>query len=618
MNTAHPSPLIDHAARSLYDAARPPKRLTPSGWAEKHRYLPSSVSAEPGWWRNDRVPYLKGIMDALVEPGVEVVVFLKPTQVGFSEATRNLIGYWIDQDPGPCLLVMPNQQSARDAFEERIKPLIAETPRLAAHASRRPADNKLSVINLDTMTIYTGWAGSAQSLASRPCRYLICDEVDKYPPFAGREADPIALAFKRLETYLHRSRTMIGSTPTTRDGSIWRQWERCGDQRHYWVPCPHCGGYQRLVWPQVKWPKPESDRVRAAEAIAAGDLAWYECVHCLKQIRDRHKPKMLRLGRWVGSDQVVRPDGVVVGEKRVTRQVGFHLNAIYSPWVKFSKLAGEFLKARGSPADMMDFRNSRLAEPFEVQLASTKPGLIRDKALRAGEPGVVPPWCCLLLATADTQKDHFYYVVRAWGPKYRTALVACGVAVSFEQLKAECLDRSFPMEVTGELVSPQALYIDIQGHRTAQVYDFALSEPARVAPLQGASRETGKAYSVNKQPNGLMLTTLRTHLFKDMLSQLIHDEDTSRWMPHKDVGDDYCRQMASEHKVFDRAKRRELWRPVSSGAANHYWDCEVYQVGAAFINQAALFDETDAAQAPPPLTPPTAGPGWATGYKGRY
>ena len=203
--------------------------LSPSEWAERHRYMPPSMTAEPGPWRNDRTPYLSEIMDSAREQGVEEVVFIKAVQIGFSECTRNLLGYWVDHDPGPCLLVMPSQRSAEEIVEERIRPLLRETPRLQQYIAESRSDNKVSATRLKNMPIYIGWAGSAQSLASRPIRYIIFDEVDKYPPFVGREADPISLGMKRLTTYGYRARAIIGSTPTTRGGAVWTAWEQCTD-----------------------------------------------------------------------------------------------------------------------------------------------------------------------------------------------------------------------------------------------------------------------------------------------------------------------------------------------------------------------------------------------------
>jgi phage terminase large subunit GpA-like protein len=612
-----------------------PERLSPSEWAAKYRILTSSMSAEAGPWRNDRTPYLVGIMDALDETGVEEIVFLKPAQVGFSEASRNMIGWFIDQEPGPTLAVMPSEKSGREMFEERFKPLIKKTPALSRHITSRSDDITLERMTLDTMTLYLAWAGSAQALASRPIRYVLFDEVDKYPPFSGKEADPISLGIKRTTTYGHRARVVVGSTPTTRDGAIWRRWEICTDQRRFHVPCPHCGKHQHLKWSQVKWPKiDEADKARKAASVELGRLAYYECEHCQKRIDDRHKPAMLERGVWSGSDQIVTDDGRVVGTKPNPVRVGFHINALYSPWLTFSKLAGEFILSLGDVGAMMDFRNSRMAEPFEVQAESVKTNAIREKVKVSGPPRVVPDWAGALIATADTQKDHFYYTIRAWGHEYRSALVAHGKAETFDNLKAVCLDATYATE-SGHQVQPTVLLIDSGGSRTNEVYQFALKD-GRIQPLRGASRAMRGVWSMSRVSDvGVTLRVLDTHFFKDMLARLVkeklddNDPDSpDKWLTSSACGDDYCHQMASEHKIFDAKKRREVWVPVSQGADNHFWDCEVYQCAGAYMNNVAQIPPMKKSIQQRQQTQQQArrrreaatsrGGGWANGHKGRW
>ena len=52
---------------------RPIEELTISEWADKYRILPIE-SSESGRWRTSRTPYLKEIMDVMIEPK-QVVVF---------------------------------------------------------------------------------------------------------------------------------------------------------------------------------------------------------------------------------------------------------------------------------------------------------------------------------------------------------------------------------------------------------------------------------------------------------------------------------------------------------------------------------------------------------------
>jgi phage terminase large subunit GpA-like protein len=570
----------------ISEATTPPRRIKPSEWAEQNRILSAAESAEPGPWRNDRTPYLVGIMDATVEPGVEEVVFVKPTQVGGSECGRNLLGYWIDNDPGPVLLVMPTEDAAEEQIKERVRPLLEHTPALARHVSGRKEDNTTSCIKLATMPLYTGWSNSPQSIATRPCRRVVFDEVDKYPAFSGKEADPISLGTERTATYGHRRTIYKPSTPTTEDGLISQAFANCGDKRHYVVPCPFCGHYQRLRFEQTKGFKdaPGKDKAEKADVIARENLAYYECEECAEQILDWHKPKMLMRGKWVSEGQTVAKDGSVDGLAPRSKRVGFHLSAIYSPWRTFSEVAAQFVLAEGDAGATQNFRNSWLAEPHRDVVATSRPSVFRDKANNSPSPLIVPRWCQALIATADTQKDWFALAIRAWGWGYRSQLIYHGeVRGPFEELYAKALLAQFPLErAPDQVISPRWLLIDSGGNRTGEVYDFALTDPNRIVPTKGQpnSRQP-KPWTETHLPNGLRLKNLNVDYYKDKLTSLISDADVTLWQPYNGVSDAYCLEMASEHKTRDRKTGRVVWQLKHSGARNEAWDLEVLQLAAA-------------------------------------
>jgi len=587
-----------------------PPPLLPSQWAEQFRYLPPSMTSEPGPWRNDRTPYLVGIMDAVAEPGVEVVVFLKAVQVGFSEGIRNVLGYFVDHEPGPTMLVMPSQQSAEESIGERVRPLLYETPALKRHMTGERSDDKLSAIRLDTMTLYTGWAGSPQALASRPIRYLLFDEVDKYPPFAGKEADPISLGMKRLTTFGHRARAIIGSTPTTRYGPVWTAWEDCTDRRRFYVPCPHCGHEQHLVWSRVKWPAAIEGESRKdhAERIESQRSATYECESCAKPWTNADKNNTVRLGKWKSEDGST-------GKRRV----GFHINSLYSPWISLSKLAGEWLRAQGNPSALMDFANSRLAEPFEEQMSRPSVSVIEAKAKRSGPPRVVPNWAQLLIATADVQKDHCYYVIRAWGHGYRSQLVSYGLASNPDEVRRIVFETPLPM-ASGEAAFAQVLGMDC-GYRDTDVYALAQTDPGRIWPVMGESnyRAAPLVERAIKGYPGVIRRNINTNYWKDFLHGLIHSDDETQWMPHSEVGHDYIKQMASEHKIYDPRAGTWAWRKISEGADNHDWDCEVYQCVIAQLAGAGALPELEPERgAANGTTGDEPAAAWSTSHKGRW
>jgi hypothetical protein len=91
--------------------------------------LGSRDSAEPGPYRTARTPYLREIMDALSPSHpARRVVFMKGAQVGATTVGTNWIGYVSHHAPGPMLAVQPTTELAKRLSDQRIDPLIEETP----------------------------------------------------------------------------------------------------------------------------------------------------------------------------------------------------------------------------------------------------------------------------------------------------------------------------------------------------------------------------------------------------------------------------------------------------------------------------------------------------------
>lgn len=268
---------------------KPPERMTVSEWADKNRIIPAGTSNQPGRWKTEKTPYLRGIMDAFSDDRIEEIVFIKPTQVGGTESILNILGYIVDQDPASTLVVYPSDTLAEDISKNRIQPMLRATRPLAEKF--REEDSKLLALQFENMYIPLTGANSAASLSSKPIRFVLLDEVDKYPPRSGggKEADPISLARERTNTFAYNKKIFITSTPTLKTGAIWKEWESCTRQLYFYVPCPYCGKFQRLRFQQIKFIK-EGTKTERAES------AYYECPYCQSQLFDADKHKMLKQG----------------------------------------------------------------------------------------------------------------------------------------------------------------------------------------------------------------------------------------------------------------------------------------------------------------------------------
>lgn len=584
--------------RGFLRLLRPPEKLLPSQWAERYRVIQNGRSREPGQWRNRRSPHLVGIMDAAVEPGVQGIVVVKGARIGYSEAWKNVLGYWIDCEPDPTMFVLPDKDSTSKIMHGDIRPLLNETPRLRQYLSDGKSDNTLSMVRLASMDISTGWAGSAQSLASSNQRRVLFDEVDKFPPFSGRDADPISLGMARANTYaaIGKAFYMLGSTPTTAVGHVASRAAYCTQHRYWHAPCPHCGHEQQMLWKQIKWAeaRDDEDRYQHASRIAEEGLAWYECESCKKKIAEEQKSKMMSRGRWIADNP-----------EASNRWVAFHAPSYISLMITWAQIAESWIKAQGDPAMLMEVVNQYLGEVFEERSSSTKPDAIAAKADASANAWQAPAWTMGLFGAVDVQKHILYYTIRAWGAGGRSQLVAAGQAATFAELEQVMFGGRVASH-TGEAMSVHCAAIDAR-YREDEVMAWAQGHGGRVIPIKGSA--TQKVPITQRQVTGypgLVQRTLSVGFFKDFLHGLIHADDTGQWTVHSNPSPDYCKQMASEHKVHD-PKTGYIWQVISKGADNHWWDCEVYQVFLAQIYN--VFQLTNEHQ--PVSAPETAGDnGW--------
>jgi len=391
----------------------PPPTLTISQWSDQRRYLSTESSAEPGRWRTDRVPYMREIMDALNDPGIERIIVPKAAQVAYTESVNNVVGYFIDQDPAPLLLIMPTLELAEAHSKDRLAPMLRDTPALAGKVhdpkSRDSGNTIRSKIFPGGRLTLIG-ANAPAGLSARPIRIVLGDEVDRWPLSAGGssdndtkrgEGDPLTLAAKRQTTFWNR-KTLIGSTPVHKLTSvIWREYE-ASDRRRYFVPCPACDHMQTLRWEQVRWDKRgKNEKPDPVHGEHKPETAHYVCEHCGAIWGDGERHDAVRHGEW----RAENPGGTTAG---------FHVPGFLSPWLSLEQIVREFLAARRDPQLLQVWVNTVLGEPWEEQGESVEgTGL-----LKRGEnytPQTLPPGIVLLTAGIDVQVNRVEIQVVGWG-----------------------------------------------------------------------------------------------------------------------------------------------------------------------------------------------------------
>lgn len=557
----------------LYDALqtlRPPEQLTVSEWAEKYRVLDSKTSAMPGVWSNSITPYLTGIMDEFNNYQTEEIVFCKPTQVGGTEALQNMIGYIVTQDPSPTLIVYPTDDLAKWTSENRLQPALKLSP--ATKNKFFELDSSLLELKFDGMYLSLVGSNSPSGLASKPIRFLMMDEVDKYPGSTKKEADPIKLARERTKTF-HNKKIYITSTPTIKTGHIWKAKENADIEKHFFCPCPHCGEYIEFKFQNVRFPDDEG-----MSYADRADLAVYVCQECGCIITDHDKHKMLLNGEW----RAVRTSA------KYASSVAFWLNTLYSPFVRWADIAREFLKTKDDPEEFQNFVNSWLAEPWEDTKLKTSAELVMER--QSELPAlVVPDWAKLLTAGVDVQESSLYWSIRAWGDYLTSQNIAHGQALGFDEI-----DKMMNLEYLKEDGTPMLVNLCLvdSGDQTDTVYDFCLTHSEYALPVKGASHAQLSHYKlskVNKEgsyANGLTLVMVDGGRYKDMIAgRMRKPNGRGSWMVYNGCDAEYANQVTAEHKVNVKkgGTVQQVWTLKHSHGDNHYLDTEVYAMAAADI-----------------------------------
>ncbi|MBM7580020.1 phage terminase large subunit family protein [Jeotgalibacillus terrae] len=552
------------------DILAPPPDLTVSEWADAFRKLSSESSAEPGQWRTERAPYQKEIMDAFTDPELKKVVVMASAQVGKTEIILNTLGYHIDLDPAPIMLLQPTLDLAKNFSKERIAPMLRDTPVLRNKVSDvKSRDSGNTTLNKSYPGGYIALVGAnaASGLASRPIRVLLADEIDRFPVSAGTEGDPLSLAEKRTTTFYNAKKIFV-STPTVKGVSRIEKEFELSTKEYYHLSCPSCGEYQPLKWEQIDF-----------------ETVNHRCKHCgflHNEFEWKDQP-----GKWIAEE----------GEAPVR---GFHLNELLSPWKKWKDIIQDFKDAKkNGPETLKVWTNTSLGETWE----ETGDQLEEDELMARAEgyAAPVPDGVKYLTAAVDVQDDRFEIEVmgwgfgkESWGIEYHRIYGDLKLPEVWNELD-EYLARKW-LDGDGNERGIACTCIDSGGHFTSEVYRFtAPRESRRIFAIKGQGERNG-------QYTSLISNYTRTKRERALLIHVGVDEGKNKAMSRLKIeehGPGYChfpkntanqgyneayyRGLTAERLVtrFKAGNAYQVWKKVRD--RNEPIDLRVYNTAAIEI-----------------------------------
>jgi phage terminase large subunit GpA-like protein len=554
---------------------KPPPRLTVSEWSEAHRILSSESSARAGMFRLTLAPYQEEPMNSVHDPVVQSVCLMWASQTGKTECVNNIVGYFMSQDPSPMLCLQPTLDMAETWSKDRLSPMIRDTPTLKGLVSdpkTRESGNTMLHKRFLGGHITIAGANSPASLAARPIRVLLCDEVDRYPASAGSEGDPVSLAERRTDTFPNAV-IIKTSTPTIKDLSKVENEYLQSDQRKWFVPCPKCDEFQVLTFRHIIFEKEKPED------------ATLRCEHCKKELTDEDRVKMVGLGEW-------RPTAEFIGKR------GYWLNgmnSIFPPKRGFKNrlhqaVAGFLESKRRGTEGLKTWVNTFCAEPWE-EVDDVIEGHFLMARREVYEE--LPPEVLLLTAGVDVQADRLECEVvgwgvdeESWGVEYRVIYGDPSQPHVWNDLD-EHLTARWPTE-DGRELTVAACCID-SGYLTKSVYDYVAKYQFRgVYAVKGVGG-FGKplvARPTKSSVREVRLFIIGTDTAKDTLYSRLKIRDTGFGYCHfpSTYDEKYFDQLTSEKCVIEtkRGQRVRKWI-VKEGFRNEALDVRNYAMAAMII-----------------------------------
>jgi phage terminase large subunit GpA-like protein len=524
-----------------------------------------------------RAPYQKEIMDAVGNPSVDRVVMMTAAQVGKTELLLNVIGFHIDQEPSAILLTEPTLEMGEAVSKDRIAPMVRDTPALQGKIKdprSRDSGNTLLHKIFPGGHITIAGANSPASLASRPIRILLCDEVDRYPASAGTEGDPVNLAIQRTSNFWNR-RIVLVSTPTIMGMSRIEKAYEAGTKERWCIPCPVCGSFQPYDW----------------ERMVYKDLTepLMKCLKCGALRSEKDWKSAQFKGIWI-------PDRT--GDIR-TRS--FHLNAFASPWTTWKSLVEQYEEAyRNGEEQLKVWWNTKLGLPWENQIGAIETEILENR--RERYEASIPDGVLVLTCGVDTQDDRLEAEVvgwgvgkESWGIEYRVFYGDPGQKEIWSAL--DDFLSHFWSYADGEEIGVSCTCIDSAGHHTDDVYRFCKPRSRRNIFAIVGRGDSGKP-SVNKPSRNnrrhVPLFTLGVSTIKGSLFSRLKVERPGPGYCHFPVEPEtnhrgydapYFKGLVSERMVVKRVRGKERieWEPRSAGIRNEPLDVRVYATGALEI-----------------------------------
>ncbi len=574
-------------------------------------------------------PYNETIFDFLQDPYDRELIILKSSQIGLTLAVYIGLAWMTKYNPGNIIYCARDVLSVRELGKQRLTPIMRQiSPEFSDEISG--GDQTIQVKKINGITMRLIGAQSASGFISFPCSIAALDESEVHKDleegstialtrarFKG-DSDYKLLVFSKsqdepiyeVDKVTKKAKLISGQGTRTCDEYY------SGTQETLHVPCPHCDHYQPLTWGQMKLDPAAITSAPGVlpveyDQLKVEELTYQECVNCHGRILDRHKRKIVPLGRWTPAapDQRKGPY-----KQAYPRRRSIHISDLYVflfDSVHWGKLMLKWLEAQGDDEKLDAFHNDFLGLPRPERksagkvemsavdkLISTNPDHLRlrlyDEGRRWQGPQKKLHFDPLFLGIGiDKQKDHLKLVIGAFEESGELHIL--DYAAIFSEADLTFLLENFRVDTPTAGVFPIYAGLMDCGHIWASVMDYAFEVNQMgiihyFAPARGVGDPRGHGviwpYNDTSVPHRPVQVVnfnnqyWENELFRHRIIEARLDRPSLRHprihLP-MDADEDFKRELTNGHQIMKKVRGQNFeqlwWCKARQNESNDYADC---------------------------------------------
>jgi len=462
----------------------------------------------------------------------------------------------------------------------------------------------------------------------------VADDTDAAKKSTESDGSVVSIIRKRSASFSDSKKIMWISSPGEEGQSVIESLFLSMDQRYRYVPCPKCSKMIKLEFTQtsVDGSSMAGMTWKSPNGILIPSSIEYICPECGNTFREKKKLEINQAGLWIATSESQDP-----------KHRSYNINTLYNPPGMYSweEIVREYMAAcpEAQPKNVelyKTFINTTLGLPFKNETEQELDASVLQKNKRDYLPKVLPEEISIRIGNGrivaitcacdlggKIEDARIDYEVCAWDesgaswsiehgsigtfiPKENTMVHKVDrVAWTYEFAKDNCVWTALEEKLStvyetesGRRMSIQLTLID-SSFFTAYAYGFCDKSNHIVIPIKGDENETfkfmGKDSPWFKQGKGHKnLQILYVGHVKEELARAtqfnwneLHERQPDGFMnfPQAHNGmygrENYFSHFSAEKRV--QTKEGYRWVKKSDRAANHFYDCKVYNMVARRI-----------------------------------